>query len=231
MRILGLDTSGDTCSVGIMDDDRIIAELSVTDRNTHSVNLMPLVDRVLRENDLSICDIDAFAVNVGPGSFTGIRIGVCTVMGMAMNRHTPCIGVNTLESLAYNAQGFTGTICPMIDARRQESYWSLFGSDGRDVERISDDGAEKVVDILTRLPEGTICFVGDGALKNRAMIEEALGERAVFLPESAMIPCAASTLKAAKAMAEKGGMQPAYELAPYYLRPSQAEQMKAGTEG
>ncbi len=226
MRILGMDTSGDTCSVSIMDGDRILVDLFLNDKNTHSVNLMPLLDDALKQSACPLADIDAFAVNIGPGSFTGIRIGVCTVMGLALNRQTPCIGVNTLESLAYHADAYMGTICAMIDARRAECYWALFQSNQSGIRRMSEDGAEKVEDILKKLPEGRVCFVGDGAVRNRAQIEEFMGNRAEFLPEGAMATGAVSVLKAARIMAEKGEITTVYDLEPYYLRPSQAERMK-----
>lgn len=226
MRILGLDTTGERCSVAIMADGKIIVNFSLRDKNTHSVNLMPMVDRALKKAEMSIGDIEAFAVNVGPGSFTGIRIGVCTVMGLAQERHLPSYAVNTLESLAYNALPFVGTICAMIDARRTESYYAIFTLDGASITRTAEDGAKKVIDIIAELPEGPVCFAGDGAVQYRDILENALSGRAVFLSEEAMYPSAVSVLKASAGKAAKGETTAVYDLAPYYLRPSQAERMK-----
>ena len=231
MRILGLDTSGAICSVGIMDNGEIISEVSVHDKNTHSVNLMPLVDEALKQCGLSPKDIEAYAVNAGPGSFTGIRIGVCSVMGLALSPDTPCVGVNTLESLAYNAEGYTGNICALIDARRTECYWALFCADGKGIIRVSDDGAETVTSILSQLPDGEICFVGDGAVNYRGLIEETLGARAKFLSEKDMMPQAGSVLKAAAKLIADGQMTSVYDLEPYYIRSSQAERLKAHPHG
>ena len=226
MRILGLDTSGGVCSVGIMEAGEMIAQAVVNDKNTHSVNLMPLVDKVLSESGLLPKDVDAYAVNVGPGSFTGIRIGVTTVMGLAMQDETPCVAVNTLESLAYNALGYTGHVCAMVDARRAESYWALFYVDKNGVRREMEDGAEKVEEILKKLPNGEICFVGDGAVQNKALIEEILGANAQFLTEELMRPIASSVLKAAEQKVKTGETTTVFNLEPYYIRASQAEQMK-----
>jgi len=226
MKILGMDTTGGKCSVAIMDGDTIVADLSLNDKNTHSINLMPMIEKALETSKLAISDIDAFAVNIGPGSFTGIRIGVCAVMGLALSDKKPCIAVETMESLAYNALPYAGVICPLVDARRTESYTALFQSDGQVITQIGDNDAKKVSDILAELPEGEVCFVGDGAVNYREIIVSALGKRAVFLPEEAMLPSAVSVLKAARVHAKNNEMTSVYELSPYYLRSSQAERMK-----
>jgi len=231
MRILAIETTGDVCSVAIGKGEELLCYQSIHDKNTHSVNLMPLIDRCLYLSDLSIDDVDAFAVNIGPGSFTGIRIGVCTVKGFALEKEKPCIAVNTLDSLAENAREFKGTICPLIDARRCESYYAVYKSDGKEISCLSDYGADKLEIFLGELPEGNVCFVGDGALNYKEFIIEKMGERAVFLDEKRMYPNAKSVLKIAQGKASNSEFVSAYDIMPYYFRKSQAEQMKEKNEG
>ncbi len=226
MRILGLDTTGDVCSAGILDDGVMTAELSLHDKNTHSVNLMPMVDACLKLADISVGDIDAFAVNIGPGSFTGIRIGVCTVKGLAMTGEKPCIAVNTLDALAYQALPYQGIICPMIDARRTESYFSVYENNKDSITRIREYSADKLDVFLKTLPEGDICVIGDGADRYRDVVVTNLGSRAVFMPKPDMLQNAGGVLKAAKAKADIGEFTSVYDLMPYYHRKSQAERMK-----
>ena len=226
MRILGFDSTGEKCSVGIIDGENLSVYLETHDKNTHSVNLMPLVDKAITMAGLTISDIDAFAVNIGPGSFTGIRIGVCTVKGLALASDKPCFAVNTLDSLAENAAGRVGTICAMIDARRTESYYAFYHSDGKVIKRISEYNADRLEAFLPNLPDGEAVLVGDGAVKYRDKVIEILGDRARFLPNEEMLPSASSTLMIAKEMAKAGKTLNAHDIMPFYLRASQAEQMK-----
>ena len=226
MRILGFETTGDVCSAGILDGKRMIAEVSLFDKNTHSVNLMPMVDACLRTADMTLDDMDAIAVNVGPGSFTGIRIGVCTAKGLALTLEKPCIAVNTLDALAFQALPFQGVICPMIDARRVESYFSVYQNGPDGLERIRDYGADKLDIFLDTLPEELVCFIGDGAEAYKEIIKEKMEARAVFMPDTDMRQHVRGVLKAAAEKAGRGEFVSVYEISPYYHRVSQAERMK-----
>ncbi len=226
MKILAIDTTGDTCSVAYGRDGKLICDIYLHDKNTHSINLMPIVDNCLALANVDIDDIDAFAVAVGPGSFTGIRIGVCSVKGFASLKNKPCIEVNTLDGLARNAQGFFGTICPLIDARRTESYFAVYHGDKSAVTKISDYGADKLELIFNDLPDGDVCFTGDGALAYRDFIVESLGQRAYFLNDANMLQDAKSILKIAFEKAEKEEFISSFDIMPYYHKVSQAERMK-----
>jgi tRNA threonylcarbamoyladenosine biosynthesis protein TsaB len=226
MKILAIDTTGDTCSVAIGQDGNYICSQYLHDKNTHSVNLMPMIDRCLNMCDMTIDDIDAFAIAVGPGSFTGIRIGVCTVKGFATLSDKPCIAISTLDGLAQNAFAFSGTICPLIDARRSESYFAFYQSDGRSIKRISDYGADKLDVFLKDLPDGNVCFVGDGAINYKELIVSILGDRAFFLNDADMLQNATSILKIAFEKAKNEDFISSFDLMPYYHRVSQAERMK-----
>lgn len=230
MKILGIDTTGDVCSVGIIDENKLLCDLYLHDKNTHSINLMPLIDKCLNLCGLKLDDIDAFALNIGPGSFTGIRIGVCTIKGFVLENDKPCIEVNTLDCLAENAYGFCGTICAMIDARRCESYFAFYESDKNGIKRIIDYDADKLEVFLDRLPDGDVCFVGDGALNYKDIIIEKLSDRAIFLNDVDMYQNARGVLKIAARKANAKEFMSVFNIMPYYHKKSQAERMKDKAE-
>ncbi|MCH5202960.1 MAG: tRNA (adenosine(37)-N6)-threonylcarbamoyltransferase complex dimerization subunit type 1 TsaB, partial [Oscillospiraceae bacterium] len=133
MKILGIDSSAKTASVGIVEDNNVIDELLINKGLTHSETLVPMIDEILNRNNLTIDDIDAFAVNNGPGSFTGVRIGVAVVKGLAFQKNKPCYEVSTLDSIALNCKDKEGLVVCVIDARRNQMYNALFLSDGKTV--------------------------------------------------------------------------------------------------
>ena len=130
MKILAVDSSAISAGCAIVDGGDVIAESFVRVGLTHSETLLPMVANTLANAKLTAEDIDCFAVSSGPGSFTGIRIGVAAVKGMAFSRNTPCIGVSTLEAIAWNGMALDGVICAAMDARRQQVYNALFTFDG-----------------------------------------------------------------------------------------------------
>ena len=126
MRILAIDTSGPVASAAVWEDGVVRAEMVLNVGLTHSQTIMPAVDAVLRACDWTCADMDVFAAVAGPGSFTGVRIGVCAVKGMAHALAKPCVQVHALEALAMQARGFAGAICPILDARRDQVYSAAF---------------------------------------------------------------------------------------------------------
>ena len=131
MKVLGIDTATMMGSIGLIDDEGAIAEYSLNIRATHSERLMPAIDRLLKDSGIMPKDIDGFAVSIGPGSFTGLRIGLATVKGFAMGCNKPVAAVSTLEALAFNLAYAEYLICPILDARRNEVYAAMFKSDGK----------------------------------------------------------------------------------------------------
>ena len=139
MKVLSLDTSARTATVAIVEDGKIISEYSVV-TNTHSTTLLPMIESAMDYSGIKANDIDLYAVSVGPGSFTGIRIGVSTIKGLAFVNNTPCVGVSALEAMAENLRGIEGIIVPAIDARRDMVYTAIFKSDKvGNLTRITDD--------------------------------------------------------------------------------------------
>ncbi len=165
MKILAVDSSAKSASVAVAENGKLISECFVNNALTHSRTLMPMVDNALSQADLSIKDIDAFCVNVGPGSFTGIRIGVAAVKGLALADNKPCAGVSTLESIAYNFADESCIVCAAMDARCNQVYTALFRCNGSDVSRICEDKAVSIDDLEKELSQYNekIYLAGDGA--------------------------------------------------------------------
>ena len=166
MKILALDSSAVSASAAVLDDDKVLGEFFINTKQTHSQTLMPMVQQVLTQTKTSLEEMDLFAVSAGPGSFTGVRIGVACVKGMAFAQNKPCIGVSTLEAMAYPLSMLNGIICAVMDARCQQVYHALFRVNGIEVERICDDCAVAISDLAESLKQysnETIYLVGDGA--------------------------------------------------------------------
>ena len=160
MKILAIDSTAVVASVALCEDEKLIALYTVNNGNTHSETLLPMVESILKEAKLTAADIDLFAVSNGPGSFTGVRIGVATVKGLAFDKRKACVGVSTIEALAQNLEGFDGIICPIMNARRGQVYTGAF----LDGERIVEDQCMMLADLIPVLEKHKrpIYFTGDG---------------------------------------------------------------------
>ena len=165
MKTLSVDSSAKCASAAVTEDGKIIYESFSDEGLTHSKTLLVMVDDVLKNSGLTLNDIDAFAVNNGPGSFTGIRIGVSLIKGLAFINNKLCAGVSTLESIAYNFLSENCTFCACMDARCNQVYTAIFRCEDGKVERISDDAAISVDELKEKLleTEGRIILAGDGA--------------------------------------------------------------------
>ncbi len=165
MKILAVDTSAKVTSVAVVDENGILAEFNSDTKLTHSQSLMPMVDAMLSCSKISLDDIDGFACAVGPGSFTGLRIGIGAIKGLAYGKNKDCVGISTLNALAYNLKGFDGIICAAMDARCNQVYTSIYESSNNDMTCLYDDRAitiDELEEILKTFKK-SIFFVGDGA--------------------------------------------------------------------
>ena len=160
MKILALDSTAKTSSVAVLENDTLLGLFSVNIQNTHSETLLPMVKSILESLKLTNEDIDAYAVSEGPGSFTGVRIGVATIKGLAFGREKPCVGVSTIEALYENLADYEGIVCPIMNARRGQVYTGAFLNG----ERIIDDTCMMLDDLISMLEEKgqPIRFSGDG---------------------------------------------------------------------
>lgn len=221
MRIFAVDTSSGVASAAIVEDNKLICECVLNNKLTHSQTLMPMIDEVFRKSDLTPADIDVFAVSNGPGSFTGLRIGVTTIKGLAHAVNKPVIGVNTLEALSYNLPFCPYIIAPIMDARREQVYNAFYKWDEGQLKEITAPRAIGLEACMKELIEKDekVVFLGDGVTVFRDKIKKVLGKKAVFAPQLACTQRAACVAEAAK---NKKSINYS-ELAPIYLRKSQAE--------
>jgi len=228
MKILGIDTSACAAGVGIVCDGRVIADFCLNAALTHSQTLMPMVDEALKLARLEPKDIDLFAAANGPGSFTGVRIGVSAVKGMAGALNRPCAGVSTLLALACNLIGFDGTVaCPVMDARRGQVYTAFFSIENGQINRICQDRAVSISQLAGEIisVQKNVILVGDGAELCYNQMDGIGNLR--LAPENLRFQKGGSV-----ALAAAGAEQiTAAELIPAYLRLPQAErELKARME-
>ena len=219
--VLAIDTSGPVAGCAVLKDGKIVHQIAMNHGLTHSETIMPAVDGALSAVGLACGDVDVFAAVAGPGSFTGVRIGVCAAKGLAHAAGKPCAAVHALETLAMNFCGFDGLCCPILDARRGQVYCAAFDMAAGMPERALDDAAQPLEAFLARLPEGRrLAFVGDGVKAHGEAVRRALGERALIAPENLrdLRPDAACLLAAAR----PERWVPAQQLQPIYLRAPQA---------
>ena len=224
MKILAVDTSATAASVAVAEENKLIGEFSINTALTHSQTLMPMVDELLNNTGLSVNDIDAVAVNAGPGSFTGVRIGVAAVKGIAFPKNLPCVSVSTLESMAYNMLGNDCIVCSVMDARCSQVYNALFRVKGCTVTRMTDDRALSLIDLKNELQNinEKVVLVGDGAVLCSKFLGEEL-ENIILAPFNNRIQTASSVAYAAFEKINNGETVKADELMPVYLRLPQAQ--------
>ena len=231
MIILAFDGTAKAASVAVADGDRILAYSTVDNGLTQSELLLPMAEEMLRSLKLSFSDIELFTTSVGPGSFTGVRIGVSLIKGLAFGRNIPCASVSTIEALAENARGLRGIIIPCMDARRGQVYSATFRYDG-ELTRLCEDRAVALSDLAEELREYNgedIYIVGDGYGVARTAITRA-GIRLCDTPELLILENAASVARVAKRKYDAGEFVSDEQISPVYLRMPQAERERLERE-
>ncbi len=224
MNILTVDTSATSASVCVAQENKIIGEFSINTSLTHSQTLVPMIEQVAEKTGVSLDNIDAIAVNAGPGSFTGVRIGVAAVKGIAFSRNIPCVSVSTLESMAYNMLDSECIVCAVMDARCSQVYNALFKISNGKVERLVEDRALSLADLKLDLQNYSekIILVGDGAEITFNYLENSLQN--VFLASvNNRIQKASSIACVAFEKIRRNETMTASELMPVYLRLPQAQ--------
>lgn len=219
MIVLSVDTSTQNACAAVMSHNGLIAEYTISNKKTHSQNIMPMIDDMMKKADLTMDMIDAFAVTVGPGSFTGLRIGMATVKTFSQVKKKPIVGVSTLEALAEAHILTDKLICPIIDARREDVYNALY----KNGQCIQKERAINICDLLDEIKGQHVIFTGDGAIAYRDIIEEKMGKDAIFSPVSLNSTRGANVCQVALKKLDKGISDDPYTLNPVYLRVSQAE--------
>ena len=231
MKILALESSAVAASVALCEDETLIAQAFQNTGLTHSQTLLPLAEDLLKNCGLTMADIDLIAVAEGPGSFTGLRIGVAAAKGLAWGGELPCAGCSTLESMAWNLAGFEGEVCVAMDARRKQVYNARFRVDGEQPHRLTPDRAISLEDLIAELQgtETTQIIVGDGAKLCYDALTAA-GIPAKLAPPNLRMQSAWGVARLALEKARKGQTITANELAPVYHRLSQAERERLERE-
>ena len=222
MKILGIDTSTPIGSVALIDDDNLVAEHTLNIVQAHSSRLMPAIDTVLKWSDITAVDLDGCAVGVGPGSFTGVRIGVATIKSLCYALDKPIVGVSTLEAVAYNLRWTNGVICPLFDARRSEVYGAIFEG-GTEWQRLSEELCLPIGALLDRLDTHTssdcpITFVGDGLFTYGEAVRERLGARALFTDAIFNVPRGATVAHLGRQRLQNDDVDDYWTLVPNYVR-------------
>ena len=222
MLILSLDSTAIAASVALCRDEEPLATFTVKNGNTHSQTLLPMVESVLQSAKATVDDIDIFACSVGPGSFTGVRIGVSTVKGLAFGREKPCVAVSTLEALAQNLVPFEGILCPVMNARRSQVYNALFEHRNGELHRLTPDRAISITELESELATRGVPFAlcGDGVAVTKAGFQ--------FLQATEVSPYledqnAVSVARCAWRAYLRGETVSDATLSPVYLRLPQAE--------
>ena len=222
MKILGIDTSTPIGSVALIDDENIVAEHTLNIVQAHSSRLMPAIDAVLKWGEITPHDLDGCVVGIGPGSFTGIRIGVATAKSLCYAVDKPIIGVSTLEAIAYNLRWTDGVICPILDARRSEIYGTIFEG-GTHWKRHTEDLCLSIDAFLDELDSrissvDTSVFVGDGLATYGDVIQERLGEKVNFADAIFNVPRGATIARLGAQRLIQGDTDSYWTLVPNYVR-------------
>lgn len=217
MRILALECSAGPASSAVLEDGKIIASAFTNVGMTHSQTLMPMTVKMLSDAKLSFSDIDALAISNGPGSFTGIRIGISAVKGIAAPRSLPCYAVSTLRAIAENGRSFCGIVCPVMDARCNQVYNALFKAENGRLTRLCEDRALMIDELLLELAKisENIIILGDGA----HLFEKYESEKISVADKDHRFQRAEGVALAAL----EGKAVSADKLMPFYLRLPQAE--------
>lgn len=230
MKILSVETSTLLGGIAVLDDAcGLIAEVKLNVRATHSERLMTEIAHILEKASLRLSDIDVFAVSIGPGSFTGLRIGLSTIKGFSYATGKPIVAVPTLEALAWNFPFSRFPVCTLLDARKKELYAAVFQWEGEEFRRRVHEKSvrlELLPEYFEREPElrdGKILFTGEGVLLFRDMIVQLMGNKALFPPAERMIPSPANVAFLGLRKAISGEFAEPISLVPFYIRKSEAE--------
>ena len=223
MKVLAIETATLAGSIAIADDaDGLIGEVKVNVRIAHAERLMPSIEWLLKASGISIKEIDAFGVSVGPGSFTGLRIGLSTAKGFSFATSKPIVPVQTIDAFARTMPFCSHMICPMLDARKNEVYAGLYRWEDNRCKEILPQTAIDPADLLKKINEPVV-FMGEGSKIYKNLITEVLKTNAIFAPPSKMSPSASTVAEIAIEKIKQGVTTDPVSLTPLYIRKSEAE--------
>lgn len=225
MRVLAIESSCSAAGAAVLNENKLEAEIFLNHKLQHSVILFPMIEDILKMLEITIEDIDAVAVSGGPGSFTGLRIGLAAAKGIAQGKNKQFIAVSSLDAIAFSQVGFKGIICPIMDALRDNVYTSLYRWTGGKLSRIYKYSALQIDELLEILSkkEDNVMFCGDAVSIHEKTIINVLKQRAAFAPLSTSMPRASSIAELAMLRLKNGDVDSIYTYSPIYIRKSQAE--------
>ncbi len=225
MFVLGIDTATRVAGAAVIGQDRLISERFINNLKTHSQNIIPMINQVMEDAGIKPQDLQGIAVTGGPGSFTGLRIGMSVAKTMGQVLNIPVVGISTLKVLAWNVYGIEGLICPILDAKKNEVYACIYRSAPGGLEELVDPAAFSLERLITELTkyESKITFLGDGIPVYGHTIREKLGQRALFGTKINCFPRAAAVAELGLARIREGRLADSTFLQPVYLRKSEAE--------
>lgn len=224
MKVLGIDTATESATCAVIDDNKLLGEITFNHKKQHSVIIMPMIDMILKDLQIDINDIDGFAISKGPGSFTGLRIGIANIKGLCQALNKPFVGISSLDALAYNMAYSEGIICPILDALRENVYTAQYKFENCKLTKTSDYSIEAVYELIEKLndQDQKVHFIGDGTYKYREKLEKGL-VNADFAPIHMNLVKASTIAELGMAILKDGYKEDIYSFAPIYLRKSQAE--------
>ena len=229
MIILSIDSSSKVATAALMKDEKLLSEITLNDKKEHSVVLMGIIEDLLKYNNLTINDIDGYVVSKGPGSFTGLRIGMATIKGLSFGSNKPYVSISSLDALAFSVAGFDGLICPIMDALRNSVYTSLYksniDSDTKTVslEKLMDYSAldlDELIELIKSKNE-KVMFIGDGLDKYKNYLSENCPNS--YFPPNHLNLVRASSLGELGSILLKNGVCDDPNSTPFYLKKPQAE--------
>lgn len=232
MKILALDSSGLVASVAVAEDNDLKGEYTINYKKTHSQTLLPMLDEVAKMIELDLNTIDAIAVAAGPGSFTGLRIGSATAKGLGLALNKPLISIPTVDALAYNLAGHRDLVCPLMDARRNQTYTGLYRFNGNEMDIVKQQcavGIDEIIEEINRLGQNVV-FLGDGAVVFEPFIQEHCKVSFSFALPHLNKQRAGAVAALGMYYFTKGIIETAEEHKPDYLRLSQAERERLERE-
>lgn len=232
MKILAIDSSGLVASVAVIENDTMLAEYTVNYKKTHSQTLLPMLDEVKKMIELDLETIDAIALAAGPGSFTGLRIGAATAKGLCLALNIPLIPVPTVDALAYNLAGDAALVCPLMNARRNQTYTGIYRFDGNHMITLREQCVLSLEEIIEELNERgeAVVFLGDGLPVFKEQIEELCKISYRFAPAHMNAQRAGAVAFLGKQLFEEGKAISSDDFSPTYLRLSQAERERLEKE-
>lgn len=225
MRILAIDSSCSCASCAILNDDKLEAEIYLNHKLQHSIILFPMIEKIIKMVDLTIEDIDGIGVSGGPGSFTGLRIGVSTAKGIAQGGNKKFVAISGLEAMAFQQGAFEGIICPLMDALRDNVYTAFYKWDNGCLNKVYDYNAIHIDEVIEELIKRNekVMFCGDAVPIHKDLIIQKLKGNAYFAPKALSMPRASAIGELALIKFNNGIEDSIYTFSPIYLRKSQAE--------